>query len=150
MVFYIHTKYTKIYTRYIQNTKRRRGRPARPGPEARAPVRPVRGPGLGPGWAGQPATADYFVYILYIFCIYFCIFCMYIKYHKMAIVMAYLNCYGIPNLLVRFLKYLTRPRHKGWESEANGSQPILVHFILRNKQSNQLKIQHINAAALRT
>ena len=25
---------------------------------------------------------------------------MYIKYHKMAIVMACLNCYGIPNLLV--------------------------------------------------
>ena len=40
MVFYIHTIYTKIYTRYIQNTERRRGRPARPGPEARAPVRP--------------------------------------------------------------------------------------------------------------
>ena len=26
---------------------------------------------------------------------------MYIKYHKMATVMACLNCYGIPNLLVR-------------------------------------------------
>ena len=25
---------------------------------------------------------------------------MYIKYHKMAIVIAFLNCYGIPNLLV--------------------------------------------------
>ena len=36
----------------------------------------------GPGRAGQPATADYFVYI----------FCMYTRYHKMAIVMGFLNC----------------------------------------------------------
>ena len=58
---------------------------------------PDRGPrlGAGPGRAAPPPLG-----ILYISCIYFGIFCMYIKYHKMAIVMACFNCYGIPNLLV--------------------------------------------------
>ena len=76
MIFDIHIKYTKLYTtylQYIQDIYKYQAAAARPGPTPRA---------------------------LYIFCIYVCIFCMYMRYHKMAIVMACLNCHGIPNLLV--------------------------------------------------
>ena len=48
-------------TRCTQNNKRRRGRPARPGPDA-GPG-PARGAGAGPD--ERPAAARYLVYILY-------------------------------------------------------------------------------------
>ena len=74
-----------IYTRYIQNSRRRLAGgpgPAR-GPEARPWAR-LPPPGPGPGRARQPADPDCFVYTLYICCIcaciYFCIVCIYISF----------------------------------------------------------------------
>ena len=53
-------------------------------------------------------------------------FCMCIEYHKMAIVMAFLNCYGIPNLLVCCIGVPDLCTSLSWGPDASGATSFLM------------------------